>query len=82
MCCKKYEEVLRGMKKNVFLHRLFETYQMAAVVQLVEQRIVVPCVVGSSPINRPRDFKVVKSANDESCLPIFYPFALVYCNVQ
>lgn len=33
---------------------VFLRHQMAVVVQLVEQRIVVPCVVGSSPINRPK----------------------------
>ncbi len=64
--------MLCGIKKSVFLPRLFETYQMAAVVQLVEQRIVVPCVVGSSPINRPKGFKVKKSANGESRLLIFF----------
>ncbi len=40
-------------EKKVYFCTVLMTYQMAAVVQLVEQRIVVPCVVGSSPINRP-----------------------------
>lgn len=48
------------IEKSVFLRRLLR-HQMAVVVQLVEQRIVVPCVEGSSPFNRPK--KISDSMN-------------------
>jgi hypothetical protein len=33
---------------------------MVAVAQLVESRIVIPVVVGSSPISHPKFFKVLR----------------------
>ncbi len=39
---------------------------MVAVAQLVESGIVIPVVVGSSPIGHPKEFSKIEALNDSS----------------
>ena len=50
---------------------------MVAVAQLVESRIVIPVVVGSSPIGHPKEIKYLAKLSGFGFLLSGFPFLLV-----
>ncbi len=48
---------------------------MVVVAQLVESRIVIPVVVGSSPIDHPKEFKEINGLQSFLGKPFFFSLA-------
>jgi hypothetical protein len=51
---------------------------MVAVAQLVESRIVIPVVVGSSPISHPKEHAVNKKSYSLRLVALFFVGAAIY----
>ena len=69
---KKHKKIWSCQKKVVPLHPLLKKSSMVVLAQLVEHRIVVPSVKGSSPLFHPPENSTLRA---DFCLvhPRFYP---------